>query len=47
MVKAMKDVAFPDLGCFAHTLQLIVNELLPFTTVCDEESQPAELPFSW
>lgn len=26
MVKAMKDAAFPDLGCFAHTFQLIVND---------------------
>ena len=25
MFKAIKDAAFPDLGCFAHTLQLIVN----------------------
>ena len=26
MVKAMKDASLPDLGCFAHTLQLIVND---------------------
>ena len=26
MVKAMKDAKLPDLGCFAHTLQLIVHD---------------------
>ncbi|XP_065895673.1 zinc finger BED domain-containing protein 4-like [Dysidea avara] len=26
MIKAMKDGSFPDLGCFAHTLQLIVHD---------------------
>ena len=26
MVKAMKDAAFSDIGCFAHTLQLILND---------------------
>ena len=26
MVKAMRDASFPDLGCFAHTLQLIVHD---------------------
>ena len=26
MVKAMKDAAYPDLGCFAHTLQLIIHD---------------------
>ena len=25
MVKAMHDASYPDLGCFAHTLQLIVR----------------------
>ena len=25
MVKAMRDASYPDLGCFAHTLQLIVH----------------------
>jgi hypothetical protein len=26
MVKAMSDAKLPDLGCFAHTLQLVVND---------------------
>ena len=26
MVKAMKDAKLPDLGCFAHTLQLVVQD---------------------
>ena len=26
MVKAMKDAKLPDLGCFAHTLQLVVHD---------------------
>ena len=26
MVKAMSDGDFEDLGCFAHTLQLIIND---------------------
>ena len=26
MVKAMRDAAYPDLGCFTHTLQLIVHD---------------------
>ncbi len=26
MVKAMRDAGYPDLGCFAHTLQLIVHD---------------------
>ena len=26
MVKAMADAGYPNLGCFAHTLQLIVHE---------------------
>ena len=25
MVRAMKDASLPDLGCFAHTLQLVVH----------------------
>ena len=25
MVKAMREAAYPDLGCFAHTLQLIIH----------------------
>lgn len=28
MVKAMKDAAYPDLGCFAHTLQLIIHDVM-------------------
>ena len=28
MVKAIKDVSLPDLGCFVHTLQLIVNDVV-------------------
>ena len=26
MVKAMREAAYPDLGCFAHTLQLIIHD---------------------
>ena len=26
MVKAMIEAAYPDLGCFAHTLQLIIHD---------------------
>ena len=26
MVRAMKDARLPDLGCFAHTLQLVVHD---------------------
>ena len=26
MVRAMKDASLPDLGCFAHTLQLVVHD---------------------
>ena len=25
IVKGMRDASYPDLGCFAHTLQLIVH----------------------
>lgn len=36
MVKAMSDAELPDLGCFAHTLQLVVNEgVLSQRTVID------------
>ena len=28
MVKAMSDAELPDLGCFAHTLQLVVNDVV-------------------
>lgn len=26
MVKAMREAAYPDLGCFTHTLQLIIHD---------------------
>ena len=26
MVKAMREAAYPDLGCFAHLLQLIIHD---------------------
>ena len=36
MVKAMSDAELPDLGCFAHTLQLVVNDgVLSQRTVID------------
>ena len=35
VVKDMQDAGYPNLGCFAHTLQLVVHEWCAFTAVCE------------